>query len=109
MAHGGWSRAAPDQLARTAFNGEPLSIELDGWLPRTELARLEALDQVNSVRHSDVGLTVVVDDQAVVETLRQSLTSAGVSVGEIKPLEPSFDDIFVHIIEEYETRSEQPS
>ena len=110
MAHGRMiTMQPPDRLARTAFNGEPFTIELDGWLPRSELARLDAIDHVNSVRHSDAGLTVVVDDPAVVETLRQSLTTAGVSVGEIKPLEPSFDDIFVHIIEAYEARQEHPS
>jgi ABC-2 type transport system ATP-binding protein len=107
MAHGRLiALQRPDQLARIAYNGDPVSIELDGWLPREELSRLRALPHVRSVRHSDAGLTVVVDDDSARESLRQHLTSSGVAVGEIKPLEPSFDDIFFEIIETYDQKPE---
>lgn len=107
MAHGRLiALQPPDQLARIAYNGDPVSIELDGWLPREELSRLRALPHVRSVRHSDAGLTVVVDDDSARESLRQHLTSSGVAVGEIKPLEPSFDDIFFEIIETYDQKPE---
>jgi ABC-2 type transport system ATP-binding protein len=102
MAHGRLiALQPPEKLARIAYNGEPLSVELDGWLPREELARLRALPHVRSVRHSDAGLTVVVEDPAASEALRQHLVASGASVGEIKPLEPSFDDIFFEMIETY--------
>ncbi|HZX54893.1 MAG TPA: DUF4162 domain-containing protein, partial [Ilumatobacteraceae bacterium] len=79
----------------------PMSIELDGWLPRAELERLRALPHVRSVHHSEAGLTVVLHDQAPVESLQQHLVDAGVNVVSIKPLEPTFDDIFVKIIESH--------
>jgi len=91
----------PDRLASVAYNGDPISIELDGWLPRAELERLRALPHVRSVHHSDAGLTVVLEDQAPVESLQQHLVDTGVNVVSIKPLEPTFDDIFVKIIESH--------
>jgi ABC-2 type transport system ATP-binding protein len=107
MAHGRLiALQPPDQLGRIAYNGDPLSVELDGWLPREELARLRALPHVRSVRHSDAGLTVVVEDVAASESLRQHLTASGVAVGDIKPLEPSFDDIFFEMIETYDQKTE---
>ena len=110
MAHGRLiALQPPEKLARIAYNGDPLSVELDGWLPRDELARLRALPHVRSVRHSDSGLTVVVEDQSASESLRQDLVASGVSVGEIRPLEPSFDDIFFEIIEAYDAGAESPS
>jgi len=110
MAHGRLiALQPPEELARIAYDGDPLSVELDGWLPREELARLRALPHVRSVRHSDVGLTVVVEDESASESLRQHLTAAGVSVEEIKPMEPSFDDIFFEIIERYDEGAESSS
>jgi len=91
----------PDQLARVAYNGEPMSIELDGWLPRAEVERLRALPHVHSVQHSDAGLTVVMQDDAPIDSLRQHLVDTGVHVVSIKPLEPTFDDIFVKIIKNH--------
>jgi len=35
--------------------------------------------------------------------------SSGASVGEITPLEPSFDEIFFEIIERYDQRAESQS
>jgi len=103
MAHGRLIALQPtENLARVAYDGEPLSVELDGWLAREEIARLEALPHVRSVRHSDDGATVVVEDASASESLRQHLLAAGVSVLEIKPLEPSFDDIFVELIGKYD-------
>src|SRR3954451_6000849 len=97
----------PDELARVAYNGYPMSIELDGWLPRAELERLKALPHVRSVHHSDAALPVVVEEQTAAESFRQHLAAAGVNVVAVKPLEPSFDDIFVQIIESYGGATDQ--
>jgi ABC-2 type transport system ATP-binding protein len=110
MAHGRLIALQPtEKLARIAYDGDPLSVELDGWVSREELARLQALPHVRSVRHSDIGLTVVVEDEAASESVRQQLVSSGASVGEITPLEPSFDEIFFEIIERYDQRAESQS
>jgi ABC-2 type transport system ATP-binding protein len=102
MAHGRLiTLQPPDQLARVAYNGDPISVELDGWLPRTEIEQLRALPHVRSVQHSDAGLTVVLQEQGAADSLRQHLVQTGVNVVSIKPLEPTFDDIFVKIIENY--------
>jgi ABC-2 type transport system ATP-binding protein len=99
----------PDQLARTAFNGDPLVVELEGWLPRSELAKVRQVAGVRSAHHSDAGLTLVVDDPATGDVVRRQLTADGITVGAIKPLEPSFDDIFVQIMESNEEAQEQPA
>jgi ABC-2 type transport system ATP-binding protein len=91
----------PDELARFAYGGVPLQVELsDGWLSGGDIARLRDLPFVHSVQRTDDGFTVVVDDPtADGERLRGELDGTHAVVADIAPLEPSFDDIFVKIIE----------
>jgi ABC-2 type transport system ATP-binding protein len=91
----------PDALARFAYNGDPLTVDLEqGWLPGPELARLRAQPFVREVQRTDEGLTVVVDDKAARTALLQGFfDSAGVAIKPITETTPSFDEIFVRIIE----------
>ncbi|MGD9701538.1 MAG: ATP-binding cassette domain-containing protein [Acidimicrobiia bacterium] len=102
MAHGRLLTVQPpDLLKRTAYEGTPLTVTLQhGWLAGTEIARLESVDFVRSVRRSEDGLVVVVDDaEADTRRLEEHFVSSGIAIGEIAPAEPSFDDIFVEIVE----------
>ena len=97
----------PDRLARVAYGGAPVAIELDGYLSRDDAARLSTIDGVRSVRPSEAGLVVAVDapgddHSRVIDLLRQTLASVGASVGDVKPLEPTFDEIFFEIVESFQ-------
>ncbi len=99
--------ASPDRLARVAYGGDPLIIELDGYLSRADAARLSAIDGVRWVRSSEAGLMVAVDSPdddhtVVVDSLRRTLAAVGASVGDVRPLEPTFDEIFFEIVESYQ-------
>ncbi len=102
MAHGRLITVKPPAaLARVAYNGDPLVVELDnGWLSGGEVGRLRDQPFVHAVRRTDDGLTVVVGDGPTDTVhLQQFFDSSGLAIGPITPLEPSFDEIFVQIIE----------
>ena len=99
----------PDTLARYAYGGDPLSIDLgDGWLSGPQLATLRQQPFVRSVRRTDEGLTVAVDDAAAdLGRLQQYFATAGVGVKQVTPMEPTFDEMFVLIIEANTSASER--
>ncbi len=99
----------PDELARFAYGGVPLEVRIaDGWLSGEELATLRSQPFVRSARRTEDGLAVVVDDPAVDgERLRAHLGGTHALVSEVVLLEPSFDDIFVRIIESATTEQER--
>ena len=99
----------PDTLARFAYGGDPLSIDLgDGWLSGPQLATLRRQPFVRSVRRTDEGLTVAVDDAAAdLGRLQQFFAAAGVGVKQVTPMEPTFDEMFVLIIEAHTSASER--
>jgi ABC-2 type transport system ATP-binding protein len=99
----------PEELAPFAYGGTPLSVELhQDWVSGAQLARLEAQPFVREMRRTDDGLHVVVDDTSGGERdVRELLESSGVSVGEITPLEPSLDEVFVKIVASHTTDEER--
>jgi ABC-2 type transport system ATP-binding protein len=99
----------PDTLARFAYGGDPLSIDLgDDWLSGPQLASLRQQPFVRSVRRTDDGLVVAVDDEAAdLGRLQQLFAAAGVGVKQITPLEPTFDEMFVLIVEANTSASER--
>lgn len=110
MAHGRLITVQPpDRLAEFAYGGEPLAVDLDGgWLSGTEVARLREEPFVQRVRRTEEGLTVVVDKaQRDTRRLEQFFAGADVAVRRIVELEPSFDDIFVQIIDAHSTAEER--
>ena len=93
----------------TRYGGDPLSIDLgDGWLSGPQLATLRQQPFVRSVRRTDEGLTVAVDDAAAdLGRLQQYFATAGVGVKQVTPMEPTFDEMFVLIIEANTSASER--
>jgi ABC-2 type transport system ATP-binding protein len=93
----------PEQLTDFAYGGRPVLVELDGWLSRDLLDRLRTFDHIVSVEVGDGAMKVVVRGRADDPTagLKEWLVSQGAAVGEITPFDPTFDDVFVEIIERH--------
>lgn len=99
----------PDRLSALAYGGVPLLVQVrSGWFGRETMDRLAAAPGVRSVRGSDAGLVVVVDeDRADPASLQVQLEQLGVGVTEVTPLDPSYDEIFVRLIERF-TPADEP-
>ncbi len=91
----------PERLAEVAYRGAPVVVRLGrGWLAESELERIGALPGVRRVAPGDGAIVVVVDDESAgVRLLEDHFRDVGIPVVEITPLEPSFDQVFVEIIE----------
>jgi ABC-2 type transport system ATP-binding protein len=110
MAHGELITVQPpERLARFAFGGDPLAVDLDGgWLSGKEVERLRTEHFIRRVRRTADGLTVVVTDaDRDARRLHEMFAGAGIPVGAITPLEPSFDDIFFEIIDAHSTAEQR--
>lgn len=110
MAHGKLITVqSPTRLARFAYGGDQLAVDLDAaWLSGNEVSRLRAEPFVQRVRRTDEGLTVVVADAtADAGRLRRFFADAGIPIGTIAPVEPTFDEIFVEIIEAHSSPAQR--
>jgi ABC-2 type transport system ATP-binding protein len=103
MAHGRIVTVQPpSMLASFAYGGEPLVVPFnDRWPSQTDVNRLLALPTVRGVERIPEGLIVVVEGDADVSiaALEQHAQANGLDETGITRYEPSFDDIFVKIIE----------
>jgi ABC-2 type transport system ATP-binding protein len=97
----------PTELARVAYQGDPVAVAFDGaFVPRAELETIRSLPFVRKVSRTDDGLIVVVDDhETQVGNLEAHLRSRGLATTSIAPHTPTFDEIFVEIIEANETEA----
>jgi ABC-2 type transport system ATP-binding protein len=95
------SFSTPDDLRRSAFAGVPMRLVLaSGWLPQAEMERIESLPFVHSVRRFDDDLMIVVDDpERDREPLAAHLSALGLPPVALEPIEPTFDQIFVELVE----------
>jgi ABC-2 type transport system ATP-binding protein len=93
--------ATPDRLAAQAFRGDPLRLELDaGWVSGQQIEQIAALPFVTSVRRMDDDLLVVVEDAARdAGRLVELLHASGLPPVSLTPVEPTFDQIFVELVE----------
>ena len=110
MAHGRLITVqAPAKLAHFAYGGDPMTVDLGGgWMPGSEVARLRDEDYVKRVKRTEEGLTVIVKDgEADARRLEEFFSRADIQIGEVTPLEPTFDDIFFEIIEAHGTETER--
>ena len=91
----------PDELLRKGFGGDPLDVRTDrAWLSRDEIDQLHALPFVRSVRPTDDGLLVIVDDaQRDAPALQLRLEEVGIHYDSVELRDVSFDEAFVEIIE----------
>jgi ABC-2 type transport system ATP-binding protein len=92
----------PDRLAEVAYGGHPVVVRLErGWLAASEIDRLVTVPSVRTATPTaDGALLVVVDDlEAGTTALERHFADAGIPVAPLEALEPTFDQIFVEIIE----------
>ncbi|MEO6122811.1 MAG: ABC transporter ATP-binding protein [Ilumatobacteraceae bacterium] len=91
----------PDSLGRFAYGGDLVSVGVENdWISRADLVRLREAPYVREASRSDEGLAVVVDDEATdINHLQQFFAASEIAITEISPAEPSFDAMFVRIIE----------
>ncbi len=102
MAEGRLITVQPaDQLARFAYGGDVVAVSLDSWVPSGVKAQLRSQPFVRSVRTTESGLEIVVDDhQRDTPWIQRYLASEGVELTSIDAVAPSFDDVFVRLIEQ---------
>ena len=91
----------PDELCRKGFGGDPLDVRIErGWMSRDAIDHVTDLPFVRSVRRTDDGLLVVVDDaERDAEHLKARLDGIGVDAAEVERRVADFDGAFVEIIE----------
>lgn len=91
----------PERLAPLAYGGVPLLVQLgSGWLGRAVIDRLVATPGVRSVHGSEEGLVVVVDDAEQSRVVvRAVLEDSGTDVADVVPLDPTWDEVFVRLLE----------
>lgn len=95
----------PENLKRIGMQGEIIELHLDGFLSYNQLELLQEQPFISRGRVKmldDLSLHLIVDDaaEALPEVLRWCEQN-GIAVQEAQKLEPSFDDVFVNVIERY--------
>lgn len=92
----------PTDLARFAYDGDPLAVRLGGgWLSGEEVQRLRSLDFVREVQRASGDLIVAVED-GVRDTPRLQHHLAGVAPrATVEPVEPTYDELFLTIIQRH--------
>ena len=89
---------SPEALRREAFGGELLEVETSGMVDAAKLERIPGVDEVRQRTPRQV--TVVTQDGAVATPAVVSAVEAtGVAVTSIQTLRPSFDEVFVRLVE----------
>jgi ABC-2 type transport system ATP-binding protein len=92
------ARATPETLRRQAFGGELLEVETSGMVDGEQLERLSGIDEVRQV--SPRRLVIVAQDAAsATPAVVSALEATGVSVTSIHTARPSFDEVFVRLVE----------
>jgi ABC-2 type transport system ATP-binding protein len=88
----------PDGLRRKAMGGEMVEVEASD-VSREAVTALRGLPDVKSIGWSDGGLRVVVEDAAAATPLiTETLQGRGEVVEAVRPVVPSFDDVFKRIV-----------
>jgi ABC-2 type transport system ATP-binding protein len=90
----------PSGLRRFAYGGDILSFSMDEVLQRPDVQRLASVEGVRSIRRTDAGLQfAVADAERDRPGVQQALAGLGVTTATLEEFEPSYDDMFVAIIE----------
>ena len=88
----------PEGLRRKAMGGEMVEVEA-GDVSREAVTALRRLPDVKSIGWSDGGLRVVVEDAAAATPIiTETLHDRGEVVEAVRPVVPSFDDVFKRIV-----------
>lgn len=90
--------ATPEALRREAFGGELLEVETSGMVDAEQLGRLSGIDEVRQV--TPRRLVIVARDAAsATPAVVSAVEATGVSVTSIQATRPSFDEVFVRLVE----------
>ncbi|HMQ31466.1 MAG TPA: ABC transporter ATP-binding protein [Chloroflexaceae bacterium] len=92
----------PAELRRQAFGGDLVDVMVAGPSPSylAGLAGVEGVRQTESA--PDRAMRLVADDaQRAIPQLLQALQGAGAEVQSVAPYQPSFDEVFVRLIERH--------
>jgi len=90
--------AAPEALRREAFGGELLEVETSGMVDAEQLGRLGGIDEVRQV--TPRRLVIVARDAAsATPAVVSAVEATGVSVTSVQTTRPSFDEVFVRLVE----------
>lgn len=94
----------PENLKRVGMGGDVIELHFDGFLSKQQLNRLRSQPFVLEGKLnmlSDLSLQLVVSDAGeAMPALLRWCEENGIEVNEARKVEPSFDDVFVQIIEE---------
>jgi ABC-2 type transport system ATP-binding protein len=95
----------PDEIRREALGGEAVIVS-GSDLDRRAVAALRAVDGVKRVRRlDDDRLEVTVEDAGrTVPELTEALRAADVDLAEVEAQYPTFDDVFVRLMEKEDAR-----
>ncbi|MFI5268268.1 MAG: ABC transporter ATP-binding protein [Chloroflexota bacterium] len=88
----------PEALRRKAIGGEVVEVQAAD-VSREAMTALRQLPEVKSIRWTDAGLRVVVEDAAVATpAITETLQERGQVVEAVRPVVASFDDVFKRIV-----------
>lgn len=94
----------PENLKRIGIGGEVIELHFDGFMSKNQLEQLKHQAFVSEERAhmlDDLSMQIIVDDAAeALPALLRWCEQNGVAVQEARKVEPSFDDVFVQIIED---------
>lgn len=89
---------SPNALRQRAIGGEMVEVEAAD-VSREAVTALRELPQVKSLRWTEGGLRVVVEDAAAATpAITETLQERGQVVEAVRPVVPSFDDVFKRIV-----------
>jgi ABC-2 type transport system ATP-binding protein len=89
----------PDTLRQRAMGGDIVNVDAEA-VGREDLAALRQLPGVQFLRWTDQGILRLVVDEAATATplIIQELQGRGVHVVAVEPYEPTFDEVFMRIV-----------
>lgn len=97
----------PADLRRYAYGGDVLTLAFDEGLSRSDLSRLLKLEGVRAILRTETGIRVVVDDAGARRSqLIEAMQSMGATGVVDEAFEPTYEEIFVAIIERDRARTE---
>jgi ABC-2 type transport system ATP-binding protein len=92
------AHAEPEVLRRAVFGGDVLDVRFEG---QVDPGVIETVPSVTEVRRSGQGRLVVITEDAgtAAPQITEALRATGARVLSAEKYEPSFDDVFVALVE----------
>jgi ABC-2 type transport system ATP-binding protein len=95
----------PEEVRRSAFGGDIVTVALEEPSPLHVDVALRAPGVLEAEASRDGSLRLIVEDaETTVPSLLQELQDRGATVSSVAQYRPSFDEVFVRLIQQYEGR-----